>query len=47
MAAFEEELNAFFENNGDILKNIDEVHNSAGDAGVFGQRYQNFNVKLR
>lgn len=47
MAAFEEELNSFCENNADLFKNIDDTHNMTGDAAIFGRRYDNFNVKLR
>jgi murein tripeptide amidase MpaA len=46
-AAFEEEINSFYENNGDVFKTIDDTHNTVGDGALFGRRYDQFNLKMR
>lgn len=46
-AAFEEELNSFYEGNADIFKAIDDNHNTNGESGIFGRRYDNFNNRLK
>ena len=46
-AAFEEELNSFYEANADIFKAIDDNLNTNGDSGIFGRRYDNFNNRLK
>ena len=38
-AAFEEEINSFYENNADVFKTIDDTLNTIGDGAVFGRRY--------
>jgi murein tripeptide amidase MpaA len=46
-AAFEEEINSFYENNADVFKTIDDTHNTVGDMALFGRRYDNYNNKLK
>lgn len=46
-AAFEEEINSFYENNADVFKSIDDNHNTTGDGSLFGRRYDNFHTKLK
>ena len=46
-AAFEEEINSFYENNADIFKSIDDAHNMVGEGAAFGRRYDNFHTKLK
>ena len=44
-AAFEEELNSFYENNADVFRSIDDTLNSGVEGP--GRRYDNFNLRLR
>jgi cytosolic carboxypeptidase protein 2/3 len=46
-AAFEEEINSFYENNADVFKTIDDTHNTVGDGSLFGRRYDHFGLKMR
>jgi DNA anti-recombination protein RmuC len=46
-AAFEEEVNSFYESNADVLKSIDDCHNTNGEGALFGRRYDNFNTRLK
>jgi len=46
-AAFEEEINSFYEANSDIFRSIDDKNNTSGDGGVFGRRFDNFHNRLK